>query len=90
MSIERLCTWSIRIILVFPNAIPVLAFNIVQGSHQDIVKGIWEKFIPEALANGSFQAKPDFSVAGHGLEDIQKGIDAQRKGVSARKVVVTL
>lgn len=54
------------------------------------MKGIWEKFIPEALANGSFQAKPDFSVAGHGLEDIQKGIDAQRKGVSARKVVVTL
>ncbi|RYP00174.1 hypothetical protein DL764_006605 [Monosporascus ibericus] len=68
----------------------VVAFAIIQEPNQDIGEWIWKKFIPEALANGSFQAKPDPSVTGHGLKHIQDALDVQRKGVSAKKIVVTL
>ncbi|KAL1616839.1 hypothetical protein SLS56_011271 [Neofusicoccum ribis] len=68
----------------------VVVFAIVQEPNQHIGEWIWKKFIPEGLANGSFQAKPDSCVAGHGLKDIQNALDVQRKGVSAKKIIVTL
>lgn len=68
----------------------VVAFGIVKKPNQHIGEWIWKKFVPEALANSRLRAKPDPSVTGHGLEDIQKALDVQRKGVSARKIVVTL
>ncbi|KAF2001629.1 GroES-like protein [Amniculicola lignicola CBS 123094] len=52
---------------------------------------IWAKFVPEALEKGTLKAKPDaIVVEGKGLEDVQKGLDRQKKGVSFRKVVVEL
>ncbi|PVH90795.1 hypothetical protein DM02DRAFT_402634 [Periconia macrospinosa] len=52
---------------------------------------VWAKYIPEALANGSFKAKPDPTVVGHGLEKIQPGMDKLKKdGASFTKYVVTL
>ncbi|KAH6655945.1 chaperonin 10-like protein [Truncatella angustata] len=71
------------------NAEYVLAFATIQEPHQYIGVWIWKTFIFQALANGSFQAKPDPLVAGHGVRDIQKALDLQREGVSAKKVVVT-
>ncbi|KAH7144150.1 chaperonin 10-like protein [Dactylonectria estremocensis] len=68
----------------------VVAFAIIQEPNQHIGEWIWEKFVPEALTNGFFQAKPDPLVVGHGLKDIQNALDVQRKGVSAKKIVVTL
>ncbi|KAH8665395.1 chaperonin 10-like protein [Ilyonectria robusta] len=68
----------------------VVAFAIIQEPNQHIGEWIWEKFLPEALANDSFQAKPDPAVTGHGLKDIQNALDVQRKGVSAKKIVVIL
>ncbi|KAH7141146.1 chaperonin 10-like protein [Dactylonectria macrodidyma] len=68
----------------------VVAFAIIQEPNQHIGEWIWEKFIPEALANGSFKAQPDPSVTGHGLKDIQNALDMHRKGVSAKKIIVTL
>ncbi len=44
----------------------------------------------EALASGRYVAAPAPYVIGTGLEYIQAGFDAQIKGVSARKVVVSL
>lgn len=44
----------------------------------------------EALASGLYVAAPAPYVIGTGLEYIQAGFDAQIKGVSARKVVVSL
>ena len=55
-----------------------------------LARAIWSDFLGPALENGSFLPKPDPVVAGEGLESVQKGMDMQRKGVSARKVVVTL
>ncbi len=56
----------------------------------EIAKAVWGKYIPEALADGSFKCKPDPLVVGTGLESIQAGFDRQKQGVSGQKVVVTL
>ncbi|GAA6033726.1 hypothetical protein JCM8097_004400 [Rhodosporidiobolus ruineniae] len=56
-----------------------------------LAKSIYHDYVPSALANGSLQAKPDpVVVEGMGLEAIQKGLERQREGVSAQKVVVTV
>ena len=51
---------------------------------------IYEAFLPQALADGRYMAAPDPYVIGTGLAYVQTGFDAQKKGVSARKVVVAL
>lgn len=60
-----------------------LAFN-------EVGPAIYEHFLPAALAQGRYRAAPESQVAGNGLAAIQAAIDAQRRGVSARKIVVTL
>ena len=56
----------------------------------DLGKIIYEDFLPEALANGQFVAAPEPIVVGKGLEYLQEALDVQKKGVSAKKVVVSL
>ena len=56
----------------------------------EVGKIIFEDYIPHALAQGKFVPAPPSIVVGQGLEEIQKGVDVQRKGVSAQKVVITL
>ncbi|KAJ5127791.1 chaperonin 10-like protein [Penicillium atrosanguineum] len=68
----------------------VLAYSIIQEPHSAIGEWIWGKYVPLALANGSFKAKPEPLVVGNGLKDIQKGLDVQKKGVSAKKVVIAI
>ncbi|KAL8956112.1 MAG: hypothetical protein Q9183_006411, partial [Haloplaca sp. 2 TL-2023] len=55
-----------------------------------IGKAIFEDYLPEALAKGKFVAAPDPHVVGKGLEHVQAGIDMIGKGVSAKKLVITL
>ena len=47
-------------------------------------------YIPEALAVGKFQAKPDPLLVEGGLEKAQEGMDLLKKGVSAKKVVIEI
>jgi NADPH:quinone reductase-like Zn-dependent oxidoreductase len=56
----------------------------------EVSKIIYEDFLPQALANGRYVAAPEPHVVGKGLEHVQAGLDAQKKGVSAQKVVVSL
>ncbi len=58
--------------------------------NNEVGKVIYEDFLPQALADGRYVAAPDPYVVGTGLEYVQTGFDAQRKGVSAKKVVVSL
>ena len=51
---------------------------------------IYRDFLPRALAEGAYVAAPDPVVVGHGLAAIQPAFDAQSRGVSAAKIVVTL
>ncbi|KAL5396418.1 hypothetical protein PMIN02_003241 [Paraphaeosphaeria minitans] len=49
---------------------------------------IWRKYLPAALARGTLVPKPDPLIVGNGLRSVQLGLDKQKAGVSAKKVVV--
>lgn len=51
---------------------------------------LWADFLPAALADGRYQAAPTAEVVGVGLEQVQPALDTLRRGVSARKLVVSL
>jgi NADPH:quinone reductase-like Zn-dependent oxidoreductase len=53
-------------------------------------KAIYEDFLPQALKSRTFVPAPEPMVVGQGLEKLQDAIDLLNKGVSARKVVVTV
>ena len=54
----------------------------------DIGPHIWRQFLPKALAKGVIVPKPDPLVVGSGLRSVQHGLDKQKAGVSAAKIVV--
>jgi len=54
------------------------------------VNPLWETFIPQGLAEGKLKAVPSPMVVGKGLENVQKGCDTNKQGVSAKKVVIEL
>jgi hypothetical protein len=56
----------------------------------EVSKLIYEDFLPHALADGRYVAAPEPYIVGTGLEYVQAGFDAQRKGLSARKAVISL
>ena len=60
-----------------------LAFN-------SVGKIVYEDYLPKALAAGSFVPSPEPEVVGSGLENIQFAWDVHKKGVSAKKLVVSL
>ena len=67
--------------------------NFIFGSsllYNEVGKAVYVDFLPRALAEGTYIAAPDPLVVGKGLESIQKGLDVQMKGVSAKKVVISL
>ncbi|KAI1323081.1 zinc-binding oxidoreductase CipB [Xylariaceae sp. FL0255] len=51
---------------------------------------VWKDFIGDALKSGQFVTAPAPEVIGNKLEDIQKGLDMLQKGVSAKKLVISL
>jgi NADPH:quinone reductase-like Zn-dependent oxidoreductase len=51
---------------------------------------VYEKFLPIALAERRFLAAPEPQVAGQGLEGIEEAFAVAKKGVSAKKIVVSL
>ena len=56
----------------------------------EVSKAVYGDFLPAALADGKYQAAPEPRVVGHGLQHIQAALDAQLKGVSAEKIIVSL
>lgn len=55
-----------------------------------VAKKIWGEYLPAALEEGSLRPAPQELVIGNGLYTVQIGLDVQKSGVSAKKVVVTL
>ncbi|CAJ2500897.1 Uu.00g037500.m01.CDS01 [Anthostomella pinea] len=51
---------------------------------------IWENYVTQALKDGKLKAVPEPLVIGKGLESVQKGLDKNKEGVSAKKVVIEL
>ncbi|KAE8414147.1 chaperonin 10-like protein [Aspergillus pseudocaelatus] len=60
------------------------------SDNKEISEGIWGKFIPEALKDGTLKPVPEPLVVGEGLEKIPEGVSLSQQGISARKVVVIL
>ncbi|KAK8000830.1 GroES-like protein [Apiospora marii] len=61
--------------------------------HNEVGPAIWGKWVPEALATGALQCKPDPEVVAKGLEGIQTACDIGAKGwgtTSSPKLVVEL
>ncbi|KAL2049034.1 hypothetical protein ABVK25_010705 [Lepraria finkii] len=56
----------------------------------EVGAAIYADYLPKAMAEGKFIAAPEPLVVGKGLESIQKAFEVQMKGVSAKKVVVSL
>ncbi|TVY35115.1 Dehydrogenase [Lachnellula occidentalis] len=56
----------------------------------EVGKAVFVDFLPKALEEGTFVAAPEAEVVGKGLESIQGAFEAQMKGVSAKKIVVSL
>ncbi|CAD0089226.1 unnamed protein product [Aureobasidium mustum] len=53
-------------------------------------EAVFVDFSTQALAEGKYKAAPQAEVVGTGLESLQKATDILRKGVSAKKLVVSL
>ncbi|WIB68413.1 zinc-binding alcohol dehydrogenase family protein [Curtobacterium sp. MCBD17_035] len=51
---------------------------------------VYEAFLPQALATGRYVAAPEREVVGHGIAAVPEALARLRRGVSARKLVVTL
>lgn len=51
---------------------------------------IYEAFLPRALDTGQYVPAPTSDVVGHGLSTIPDALSRLRKGVSARKIVITV
>lgn len=58
--------------------------------YNEVGKAVFADFLDQALEKGAYQCKPDPMVVGDGLEKLQEAFDIQKKGVSAKKVVLTL
>lgn len=56
----------------------------------EVGPAVYEHFLPAALDKGLFVSAPEPLVVGQGLEAIQTAMDVYAKGVSAKKVVVSL
>ena len=67
--------------------------HVVVGSSaifdNDVGPYIWRKFLPQALKTGTIVPAPDPICVGEELRSIQHGLDQQKAGVSAAKVVIT-
>ena len=56
----------------------------------EVGPAIFEHFLPKALVEEGYRAVPEPFVGGKGLEGIEGAFEVSKKGVSAKKVVVSL
>ncbi|KAJ2956359.1 hypothetical protein NQZ79_g7779 [Umbelopsis isabellina] len=56
----------------------------------EVGEAVYGDFLEKALEYGKYIAAPDAEIVGHGLEQIQDAYEVLKKGVSAKKIVVTL
>jgi NADPH:quinone reductase-like Zn-dependent oxidoreductase len=61
----------------------------VEGD-KELASSMFNDYLSKAYEEGSFVCAPEPVIAGKGLESIQTALDMLSKGVSAKKVVVTI
>ncbi|KAJ0117500.1 zinc-binding oxidoreductase [Diaporthe amygdali] len=55
-----------------------------------VAEAVYGDFLPSALAQGRFVPAPEPQIVGHGLDKVQEAFEVGKKGVSAKKIVVTV
>ncbi|KAI1633770.1 chaperonin 10-like protein [Biscogniauxia mediterranea] len=66
----------------------IIAFDI--KTDLELGNVIFRDYLPNALSSGKFTPAPPAEVIGEGLKALQEGLDTLQKGVSAKKLVVTM
>jgi hypothetical protein len=83
--------WSVRISI--KSRIKGVKSKFIFGSDlmaNEVGNAVYRDFPPAALAQGVYVAAPEPLIVGKGMEYIQEAFGVSKKGVSAKKVVVTL
>lgn len=62
----------------------------IPAMRQTDLYGRLHAWLTSALATGALTPQPPAKIIGTSLEDIQRGLDMSRKGVSGAKIVVQL
>lgn len=88
--LEKLGMGNLAVVLPGPEKVPHATkvqnvFGISELTHD-----MWTGYLPEALQQGKLKCVPPPQVIGKGLDSVQKGCDANKAGVSAKKVVIEL
>ncbi|KAF5678031.1 hypothetical protein FDENT_9085 [Fusarium denticulatum] len=65
-------------------------FVVPLATDKDLASWIFNGYISEALASGSFVPAPEAEVVSHGLGSLQSALNILDTGVSAKKIVVTM
>jgi NADPH:quinone reductase-like Zn-dependent oxidoreductase len=79
--------------LVIKSKVRGVKTKFIYGSslkNNEVSTAVYQDYLPAALSNGSFRPSPSPTVIGTGLKFLQAGLDMQRKGVSATKIVIKL
>ena len=103
IAITRRTTGTKRISSAAPNPLTTIRSRLARlrgiqvtaiwgGTLKDNQVGpsIYTEYLPAALANGTHKAAPEAVVVGDGLAAIPAAMEQLRKGVSAKKLVVTI
>lgn len=89
--IEKLGGGSLATVLPPPEKVPESVKSVnVFGVNPELTAPIWSDYLGQALEEGKLRAVPEPLVIGKGLESVQKGLDKNKAGVSAKKVIVEL
>ena len=62
----------------------------IADADKELGAWLFNDWLQGKLQDGTYKISPEVQVMGHGLEVIQDAMDVLRKGVSAKKLVVTL
>lgn len=62
----------------------------IVSAEPEVARRVWGEYVPAALEGGGLRPAPRETVVGTGLYYVQGGLDLNRRGVSAAKVVVSL
>lgn len=88
--VEKFGGGSLATVLPPPEKGPEsVKFGSVFGINE-VTHPLWREYLVPALEQGKLKAVPEPMVVGKGLESVQKGLDTNKAGVSAKKVVIEL
>lgn len=87
---RRFVTVTLPLQIAPPETVEAAAIAGTSLKDDEVGPMIYRDFLPAALASGRYVAAPPAKVVGHGLEALQRAVDAQREGISGYKLVVEL